>query len=136
MGSSIIFITHDLGVIAQMAERVMVMYAGRAVETRDAAPLFKDPLHPYTRGLLRSIPLFYEKQSRLSTIPGVVPSPLKKIDGCKFHSRCDCAFDRCRQEEPPLFALDGRDESGKNASVRCWLYAGDKHDFRKEGARP
>jgi peptide/nickel transport system ATP-binding protein/oligopeptide transport system ATP-binding protein len=119
-GSSIIFITHDLGVIAQMAERVMVMYAGRAVENRDVGDLFKEPLHPYTRGLLRSIPLFYEKQDRLSVIPGVVPSPLKKIDGCKFHSRCDCAFDHCRREEPPLFQLSDR---GSNTSVRCWLYA-------------
>jgi peptide/nickel transport system ATP-binding protein/oligopeptide transport system ATP-binding protein len=117
--SSIIFITHDLGVIAQMAQRVMVMYAGRAVENRDVGPLFEEPLHPYTRGLLRSIPLFYEKQDRLSAIPGIVPSPLKKIDGCKFHSRCDCVFDRCRKEEPPLFQLS---ERGENASVRCWLY--------------
>lgn len=122
-GSSIIFITHDLGVIAQMAQRVMVMYAGRAVENRDVGPLFKEPLHPYTRGLLRSIPLFYEKQDRLSAIPGVVPSPLKKIDGCKFHSRCDCAFDRCRREEPPLFQLNEQD---KNAGVRCWLYPGSR----------
>ena len=122
-GSSIIFITHDLGVIAQMAQRVMVMYAGRAVENRDVGPLFREPLHPYTRGLLRSIPLFYEKQDRLSAIPGVVPSPLKKIDGCKFHSRCDRAFDRCRREEPPLFQLSERD---KNASVRCWLYPGSR----------
>ncbi|MDR1977104.1 MAG: ABC transporter ATP-binding protein [Synergistaceae bacterium] len=130
-GSSIIFITHDLGVIAQMAERVMVMYAGRAVENRDVGPLFKEPLHPYTRGLLRSIPLFCEKQDRLSTIPGVVPSPLKKIDGCKFHSRCGYAFDRCRSEEPPLFRLGA---PGKNASVRCWLHENGKRDFT-EGRR-
>ncbi|MDR1649607.1 MAG: ABC transporter ATP-binding protein [Synergistaceae bacterium] len=124
--SSIIFITHDLGVIAQMAERVMVMYAGRAVENRDVGPLFEKPLHPYTQGLLRSMPLFYEKQDRLSAIPGVVPSPLKKIDGCKFHSRCDRAFNRCRVEEPPLFELGERTRDASvrcRASVRCWLYA-------------
>lgn len=115
-GSSIIFITHDLGVIAQMAQRVMVMYAGRAVENRDVIPLFTDPLHPYTQGLLRSIPLFYEKQDRLETIPGVVPSPLRRIDGCRFHNRCPVAIDKCRSEEPPLFMLD------TNASVRCWLH--------------
>ncbi|MDR1874161.1 MAG: ABC transporter ATP-binding protein [Synergistaceae bacterium] len=125
-GSSIIFITHDLGVIAQMAERVMVMYAGRAVENRDVEALFREPLHPYTRGLLRSIPLFCEKQDRLSVIPGVVPSPLKKIDGCKFHSRCDYAFDRCRREEPPLF------RPGTGESVRCWLHENGKHDFTED----
>lgn len=116
IGSSIIFITHDLGVIAQMAQRVMVMYAGRAVENRDVGPLFKDPLHPYTQGLLRSIPLFYEKQNRLETIPGVVPNPLRKISGCRFHNRCSEAFEKCRSEEPPLFKLDS------NSSIRCWLY--------------
>ena len=126
-GSSIIFITHDLGVIAQMAERVMVMYAGRAVENQNVGPLFKDPLHPYTRGLLESIPLFSGKQERLSTIPGVVPSPLKKIDGCKFHNRCRYTFDRCRQEEPHLFDL------GEGRNVRCWLHEGGRYDFAEGG---
>jgi oligopeptide/dipeptide ABC transporter ATP-binding protein len=132
LGSSIIFITHDLGVIAQMARRVMVMYAGRAVENQDVIPLFGDPLHPYTRGLLRSIPLFYEKQDRLSAIPGSVPSPLKKINGCKFHSRCVYSFDRCREEEPPLFAPGGGRSFGDGASVRCWLHENGKYDFSKE----
>jgi len=129
-GASILFITHDLGVIAQMAERVMVMYAGRAVENRDVVPLFKDPLHPYTRGLLHSIPLLHEKQDRLSAIPGVVPSPLKKIDGCKFHNRCQYAFDRCHKEEPPLFDVGLESDS---SNVRCWLHENGKHDFAPLG---
>lgn len=118
-GSSIIFITHDLGVIAQMAERVMVMYAGLAVENQDVGELFKNPLHPYTKGLMSSIPMFAERGSRLSTIPGVVPSPLKKMDGCRFHNRCSHVFDKCRHEAPPFFEFG-------NSSVRCWLHSNGK----------
>lgn len=123
-GASIIFITHDLGVIAQMAESVMVMYAGRAVENRLVGSLFREPLHPYTQGLLHSIPIFYGKQDRLQTIPGVVPSPLKKIDGCKFQSRCPYALEQCLAEEPPLFLL--KEDTG----VRCWLHKNGRIDLK------
>ncbi|MBL3592668.1 MAG: ABC transporter ATP-binding protein [Synergistaceae bacterium] len=122
-GSSVLLITHALGVIAETAQRVVVMYAGRVVEEADVEPLFDEPLHPYTRGLLRSIPRLDCDRSRLDVIPGVVPNPLDFPPGCRFHNRCDCVFDRCRREEPPLFLFGGR-------SVRCWLY---EEDCRKEG---
>ncbi|QTX31959.1 ABC transporter ATP-binding protein [Aminithiophilus ramosus] len=124
-GSSVMLITHALGVIAETAQRVVVMYAGRVVEEADVEPLFAEPLHPYTQGLLRSIPRLDCDRERLDVIPGVVPNPLEFPPGCRFHNRCDKAFDRCRREEPPLYLLGGR-------SVRCWLY---EDDGRKEGSR-
>lgn len=124
-GSSILLITHALGVIAETAQRVVVMYAGRVVEEADVEPLFAEPLHPYTQGLLRSIPRLDCDRDRLDVIPGVVPNPLEFPPGCRFHNRCDRAFDRCCREEPPLYLLGGR-------SVRCWLY---EDDGRKEASR-
>ncbi len=115
-GSAIMFITHDLGVVAEMAQRVVVMYAGLVVEKADVKAIFKDPLHPYTIGLLRSIPRLDENKKRLDIIPGVVPNPLEFPTGCRFHNRCDRATKRCEHENPPLFKTkDGRE-------VRCWLY--------------
>jgi oligopeptide/dipeptide ABC transporter ATP-binding protein len=116
MNSAIIFITHDLGVIAQMAQNVVVMYAGKVVERAPVVPLFKKPQHPYTRGLLHSIPHLNTQAKRLDVIPGVVPSPLNFPSGCKFHNRCSECFDRCATEEPPLYLLSN------NQAVRCWLY--------------
>lgn len=116
MNSAIIFITHDLGVIAQMAQKVVVMYAGKVVERAPVVPLFKDPRHPYTQGLLNSIPKLHTKSTRLDVIPGVVPSPLNFPSGCKFHNRCSQCFERCTKEEPPLYNLSD------NRAVRCWLY--------------
>lgn len=114
-GSAVMLITHDLGVIAQTAQRVVVMYAGKVVEEADVIPLFGDPRHPYTQGLLRSIPRLDEDRERLEVIPGVVPNPLDFPPGCRFHNRCPHCFDRCRREEPPLFEFsDGR-------RGRCWL---------------
>ncbi|NLL37472.1 MAG: ABC transporter ATP-binding protein [Fretibacterium sp.] len=121
-GTSIIFITHDLGVIAQMAEHVMVMYAGRAVEHQDVETLFKSPGHPYTRGLLRSMPALFGGQKRLSTIPGMVPNLLEPMDGCRFHNRCSYVQERCRHEEPPLFNFEG-------GLVRCWLHEAGRYEF-------
>jgi len=116
-GAAILLITHDLGVVAETAERVVVMYAGRVVEEADVGPLFNAPLHPYTRGLMRSIPgVSDEERVRLEAIPGVVPSLLALPSGCKFNARCRHAFDRCTAEEPPLITpRDGH-------PVRCWLY--------------
>lgn len=119
LNSAIIFITHDLGVIAQMAQKVVVMYAGQIVEKANVHPLFKDPLHPYTRGLLSSIPGFETKSRRLKVIPGVVPNPLNSPPGCKFHDRCSHCFQKCTTEIPPLLRLS------EERSVRCWLY--EKH---------
>ncbi|SMC22826.1 peptide/nickel transport system ATP-binding protein [Desulfacinum hydrothermale DSM 13146] len=116
-GTAILLITHDLGVVAETAQHVVVMYAGRVVEEAPVKQLFHDPLHPYTRGLMRSIPSMSDDQRRrLEAIPGVVPSLLALPVGCKFNDRCRHAFDRCRAEEPPLTApKDGH-------SVRCWLF--------------
>jgi len=117
-GASILFITHDLGVIAEMAQRVAVMYAGKMMEAADAGTLFSDPRHPYTVGLLTSIPVLGigKKQRRLNTIAGVVPSLFKLPEGCLFHDRCSAAVTDCEQIEPPVVDL------GKGHIVRCHKY--------------
>ncbi len=117
-GMAILLITHDLGVIAEMAEEVIVMYTGRVVEHATVKELFKNPLHPYTQGLMRSVPGRGEGngKKRLEAIPGVVPSLLALPLGCKFNTRCPHSFDRCFREEPPLAAPEG------GHPVRCWLY--------------
>src|SRR6266436_561068 len=106
VGAAIILITHDLGVVAEIAERVMVMYAGRKVEEAKLADLFRAPRHPYTQGLLASVPRlgssFAGADARLAEIPGVVPSLNKRIAGCVFASRCALARDLCRQVAPAL----------------------------------
>ncbi len=110
VGASIILITHDMGVVAEMAQRVVVMYAGRVVERATVQELFARPLHPYTVGLLGSVPRLYsslEPESdgrRLQEIPGTVPSMRDEIEGCAFAPRCRLATDRCRSEAPPLEA--------------------------------
>jgi oligopeptide/dipeptide ABC transporter ATP-binding protein len=102
---AILLVTHDLGVVAQTCERVMVMYAGRIVEQAPVRPLFRSPLHPYTRGLLASIPDIADRRDRLSPIPGSPPSLAATLEGCAFAVRCPLAIDRCRVERPPLRAL-------------------------------
>jgi peptide/nickel transport system ATP-binding protein len=101
-GAAIILITHDLGVVAELADEVAVMYAGRIVERASVARLFAEPQHPYTVGLLGSIPRLDLDQSRLPAIEGLVPNPLERIAGCRFHPRCPFAIARCREEYPPL----------------------------------
>ncbi|GAB4169162.1 MAG: ABC transporter ATP-binding protein [Thalassobaculales bacterium] len=113
-GTSIILITHDLGVVAELAHRVVVMYAGRIVEEARVADLFGDPQHPYTLGLLGSIPKLHEEVDRLSTIEGSVPNPYAQPSGCRFHPRCPFADDRCRAEAPPLR------EVAAGHPVACW----------------
>ncbi len=115
IGSSIILITHDLGVIAQMVERVLVYYAGRIVERADISDLFENPSHPYTRGLIKSIPRVGHKKNRLDTISGIVPSPYSFPEGCRFNPRCEQVMDICRQEEPPEVKID------ETHYARCWL---------------
>ena len=113
---SIILITHDLGVIAEMANRVAVMYAGLVVEMTDVISLFKNPLHPYTRGLINSLPNLMDggKTTPLNTIPGVVPNPLNLLPGCRFYNRCSFANkDICLEEGPILL------EHGSQHWVRC-----------------
>jgi oligopeptide/dipeptide ABC transporter ATP-binding protein len=117
-GASILFITHDLGVIAEMAQRVVVMYAGKVMEAAEAEILFAEPRHPYTVGLMSSIPVLGigKKQKRLSTIPGVVPSLFKLPQGCLFSDRCSAVLNTCYHVDPPMIDL------GKGHIVRCHRY--------------
>ncbi len=118
-GASILFITHDLGVIAEMAQRVAVMYAGKMVEFADVRTLFAEPRHPYTVGLMASIPVLGHKtaQGRLSTIKGTVPSLFSLPRGCAFSDRCPDVFDDCRQINPDMYTV------GANHIARCLKYA-------------
>jgi peptide/nickel transport system ATP-binding protein len=106
-GAAVILITHDLGVVAETCQRVMVMYAGRKIEEATILELFDRPAHPYTRGLMASIPRFRGagRKRRLTEIPGIVPSLREPIVGCAFAPRCPYAIDRCRVETPELRAL-------------------------------
>ena len=114
-GTSILFITHDLGVVAEVCDDVVVMYSGRVVEKGDARSIFASPSHPYTRGLLASIPKLGECAEELESIPGNVPNPKYMPQGCKFAPRCSCAFDKCREEEPGFYDV------GEGHMSRCWL---------------
>lgn len=120
LGTAIQMITHDLGVIAEMSDRIVVMYAGRVVEESEAVDLFQNTLHPYTQGLLQSIPVLGSRsrgeQTRLKEIKGMVPSLYDIPSGCTFRQRCSQAMKICAEQEPPLAAV-----SNKHA-VRCWLH--------------
>ena len=105
LGMAVIFITHDLGVVSGLCDRVQVMYAGRIVESADTATLFKSPQHPYTRALQRSIPSLQPKGVELYTIPGLPPDLSKPIPGCPFAPRCEYAVARCRVEDPSLMEV-------------------------------
>jgi len=102
MGMAVLLITHDLGIVAEQADQVAIMYAGRIVERSAAREIFTRPLHPYTRGLLASVPGIGGRRSRLETVPGVVPDPLDLPSGCRFRDRCTEAIDACASAEPPL----------------------------------
>jgi peptide/nickel transport system ATP-binding protein len=116
--TAIMLITHDLGVIAEMADKVLVMYAGQVVEEADVFTLFDEPKHPYTKGLIESIPhLEYEEHKRLYSIPGMVPTLQHMPKGCRFHTRCPYATEKCLHEKPPLSSIN----SEKVHKVRCWL---------------
>ena len=115
--TSIILITHDMGVVAEMADYIMVMYAGKVMEQSDAPSLFREPLHPYTQGLLASIPRLDTDVEELYSIPGSVPSLSEMPIGCRFCDRCEKATERCRREAPELYTVG----QGK---VRCFLYEG------------
>jgi oligopeptide/dipeptide ABC transporter ATP-binding protein len=119
-GASIILITHDLGVVAEMCERVVVMYAGQVVEEAPVRELFANPKHPYTKGLLGSTPVLGQIREKLDVIPGTVPNLLNPPPGCRFEPRCQLcqgsARERCMAELPPLR------EIAPNHFVRTWLY--------------
>ena len=114
LDSAIMLITHDLGVVAEMAQHVVVMYAGKVVEDTDVVTLFKKPRHPYTIGLLNSKPKVEEEKTMLDSIPGAVPNPLNMPSGCYFHPRCTFATDKCRDQMPEL------EEYSSGHLVRCW----------------
>jgi peptide/nickel transport system ATP-binding protein len=117
IGMAVLLITHDLGVVAETADRVVVMYCGQVVEQASADELFERPLHPYTLGLLESIPTMEDTDSdeALYMIPGMVPNPLNMPKGCAFADRCSRRFDRCTREMPPLYEAEGR-------KLRCFLF--------------
>ena len=115
IGTSIMFITHDLGVVAETCDEVVVMYCGRVVEKGNVYDIFGQTAHPYTQGLLRSIPKLGEHVEELDSIPGNVPNPKYMPKGCKFAPRCEHATERCREEEPGFFDL------GNGHLSRCWL---------------
>ncbi len=120
LGTSVILITHDLGVVAEMAERVAVMYAGEIVEQTDVNALFDEPLHPYTQGLIGSIPILGEIKDKLDVIPGSVPNLMNLPPGCRFAPRCQARFKHalniCTVEKPEL------EEVKAGHFIRCWLY--------------
>lgn len=113
--TAILFITHDLGIAAQICDRVAVMYAGRIVEIGDTKQLFLNPLHPYTRGLLKAVPKL-GKNEPLSFVPGMIPDLVNPPGGCRFHNRCDHAMDRCRSQKPEHLTVED------NHKVACFLY--------------
>ena len=114
--SSIMMITHNLGVVSQIADQVAVMYMGKVVEYADKRPLFKDPQHPYTVGLLKSVPVLGRKATKLVPIEGMVPSLTDDIPGCAFASRCPHVMARCRDETPQLREVQ------PNHLAACWLH--------------
>jgi len=116
LGTAIMLITHDLGVVAEMADRVIVMYAGKIVEEARVDEIFSTPKHPYTQKLLESIPSIMDAKKRLAVIPGVVPKPTEFPEGCRFHPRCDHAKDICKTKTPAPTKFDDR-------QVSCWLYS-------------
>ncbi len=114
MNSSLIFITHDLGIVAQICDRVAVMYMGKIIEEGDVKDIWDNPLHPYTSGLMNSIPEMERKVERLFSIRGKIPSHFDLPKGCTFHPRCDEVMEKCREEFPPKSTL------GDNHSANCW----------------
>jgi peptide/nickel transport system ATP-binding protein len=122
LGMAILLITHDLGVVAEVCDRVVVMYAGHVVEEGRVADIFRDPRHPYTQGLLQAIPRLGQKTDRLAVIPGVVPNATAWPVGCRFHTRCPYGWELCVREAPELF------DAGPGHRSRCWL---EKHPERR-----
>lgn len=114
--TSIMMITHDLGIVAEMADYVVVMYAGKIIEKAPVLEIFKNPLHPYTKGLMASKPVINKDSERLYSIPGQVPNPINMEENCYFNSRCEHCMKKCIDEQPVLI------KASDNHSVACWLY--------------
>ena len=120
-GMAILLITHDLGVVAEMADEVAIMYAGKIIEQAPAKTLFQQKSHPYTQGLFNSLPNLHQHDTRLETIEGQVPAATDFPSGCRFHPRCPHVMDRCKLEEPTCFT------SGENHHVHCWHVSEQTH---------
>jgi oligopeptide/dipeptide ABC transporter ATP-binding protein len=114
---SMLYITHNLGVVAHLCEKVAVMYAGKIIEISNTHKIFKNPAHPYTKGLFLSIPNLTKHTEELPSIPGFVPDMIHMPSGCAFHPRCSFAMEICKQREPEFFDIE------KDHKVACWLYA-------------
>jgi oligopeptide/dipeptide ABC transporter ATP-binding protein len=115
-GMSVILITHDLGIVAELCDEVLVMYAGHGMEHGSAKEIFADPKHPYTRGLLESITRVDRDVKRLNSIPGTIPDLISPPLGCRYHPRCPHVFDKCIKQEPPAFKI------GNQRFSKCWLF--------------
>lgn len=115
-GTAIIMITHDLGVVSELCEKVIVMYAGRIVEEAPSDDIFKNPLHPYTTGLISAIPKITKERKPLTTIEGLVPNPMEVTCGCSFWPRCKYTTEQCKKEEPPMLQVE------EKRKVRCWRF--------------
>lgn len=125
--TAIMLITHDLGVVAQMADDVIVMYSGKVVESAEVNELYGNPKHPYTQGLLDSIPDIKSQKKRLNSIEGVVPNPMELPNGCYFAPRCKFAMDKCWEEEPGVYFID-KEKNGENHKVKCFLYENEEEN--------
>ncbi len=121
MNTAIILITHDMGVVAETADHILVLYAGKVVEYGSVKEIFNTPRHPYTQGLLHSIPPLEEDVDELHTIEGTVPAPGQMPEGCRFSPRCPCARERCKKEQPGVYHVE-------DAQVSCFMYEGDQDD--------
>jgi oligopeptide/dipeptide ABC transporter ATP-binding protein len=121
LGMAVMLITHDLGVVAQVCDRVVVMYAGEVVEQGTVDEIFTNPRHPYTAGLMEAVPRLGHESERLAVIPGMVPSPTQWPVGCRFSPRCKYAWDLTRAQHPELFAVSA------SHSSRCWLEKHPEH---------
>ena len=129
---ALLFITHDLGVIAEVCDRVVVMYGGQIVETGTTEEILTRPEHPYTQGLLASLPGIGDRDVRLNPIPGTVPSAVDWPDGCRFRDRCSFAWERCAEFAPGLLPVDG----GSSRGARCWLLDPDDSSSGRAGELP
>ena len=120
LNTAILLITHDLGVVAEMADYVVVMYAGKVIEEGPVLDIFKNPTHPYTKGLLKSKPVLGSGEERLYSIPGQVPNPIGMKDSCYFNDRCEYCMEKCKSEIPHLRKIS------ENHKVACWLHNDDE----------
>ena len=120
MNTSVLFITHDLGVVSELCDTVIVMYTGHIVEQAPVKEIFREPKHPYTVGLLQAIPTITKERKPLSAIEGMVPNPTERIAGCSFWPRCPKTMEQCKREVPPVCQIS------EKRQVRCWLYAENK----------